>query len=138
MSITVTVQNDLLKMATARLIEQFPQISDQIVRKVAFDVVADVAATVPVDTGRYRAGWRVSLDTLGAEGAESDTVSVFEEAGALTIEVTNPVEYGPFIEFRTSTRPPGNQLASALASVRSALPVQLTADEIAAAWDRVT
>lgn len=135
MTIRVTVETDLLRRALTRFIARFPDIEDQIVRKIAFDVVADVAERVPVDTGRYRAGWRVSLDTLASEGAESETVSVSADpSGGTRIEVVNPVEYGPFIEYGTSTRPPGNHLASALATVRTSLPVALAASEVAAAW----
>ena len=92
-----------------------------------------------MDTGRYRAGWRVSLDALAAgEGAESETVSVFGAGDTIGVEVTNPVEYGPYIEYGTSTRPPGNQLALALESVRGRLPVQLLESEIRAAWQGST
>ena len=139
MSLSVRVQNNLLKTATRKLVAQMPNIADQLVRKVALDVVAAVAELAPVDTGRYRAGWRVSLEALAAgEGAESETVSVFGAGDTIGVEVTNPVEYGPYIEYGTSTRPPGNQLALALESVRGRLPVQLLESEIRAAWQGST
>lgn len=137
MSFSVRVQQDLLKRTMQRMVRQMPQVADALVRKVAFDVVADVAERVPVDTGRYRAGWRVSLGVLSS-GGDGDTVSVFEEAGTLRIEVTNPVEYGPFIEYGTASRPPGNHLALALEAVRGQFPVHLAEEEIRAVWEAST
>lgn len=137
MSFSVRVQQDLLKRTMQRMVRQMPQVADALVRKVAFDVVADVAERVPVDTGRYRAGWRVSLGVLSS-GGDGDTVSVFEEVGTLRIEVTNPVEYGPFIEYGTASRPPGNHLALALEAVRGQFPVQLAEEEIRAVWEAST
>lgn len=138
MSFTVRVQQDLLKAAMRKMVSSMPGVADRLVRKVAFDVVADVAERVPVDTGRYRAGWRVALDVLASDGAEGETVSVFDTGSGVSIEVTNPVEYGPFIEYGTATRAPGNHLALALEAVRGSLPVQLAADEIRAAWEAAT
>lgn len=138
MSFTVRVQQDLLKTAMSSMVRRMPQIGDALVRKVAFDVVADVAERVPVDTGRLRAGWRVSLSALANEGAESETVSVFSSGGNTSIEVTNPVEYAPFIEYGTASRPPGNHLALALEAVRLNLPTDTFGEAVADAWEEST
>lgn len=144
MSVTVRVVQDDLKKATDAMIKRMPGIGDVLVRKLAFDIVAAVAELVPVDTGRYRAGWRVSLDVLAdpESGAETETVSVFGEGDALGIEVTNPVEYGPFIEYGTATRPPGNHLALAMDRTRRRLQFgrgknSLT-EQVKRAWEDVT
>ena len=122
MSFTVRVIQDDLSKSVQRLRDRMPGIADLLIRKVAFDIVAEVAELVPVDTGRYRAGWRVSLDVLAADDAVSDTVSVFSEGGQLQgIEITNPVEYGRVIEEGTATRPPGNHLAIAMDKTRRRL-----------------
>jgi hypothetical protein len=132
--VKVTIEQDRLSAAVQALAQRFPEAADAIVRKVAFDVIANVAERVPVDTGRYRAGWRASLDVLDGAGS-SDTVEVKKGDRGLSITVTNPVEYGPFLEYGTSTRPPGNHLASAIASVRGSLPVDEARREIRAAWE---
>ena len=138
MSFTVRVQQDLLKAAMRKMVSSMPGVADRLVRKVAFDVVADVAERVPVDTGRYRAGWRVALDVLASDGAEGETVSVFSSGGKTSIEVTNPVEYAPFIEYGTASRPPGNHLALALEAVRLSLPTDTFGEAVADAWEEST
>jgi hypothetical protein len=144
MSIAVTVTNDLLQKAMAKMVERMPGIGDVLARHTAFTIIANVVERVPVDTGRYRAGWLVSLDVLGGDdaGSESETVEVFGEGDALGITVTNPVEYGPYIEYGTASRPPGNHLALAIDSTRRRLQFgrgenSLSA-EVAAAWKEVT
>lgn len=134
MTFKVVVIQDKLKPAVARLRRRLPAIADALVRKVAFDIVAEVAELVPVDTGRYRAGWRVSLDVLANDGAESDTVSVFGEGDGSGIEIVNPVEYAPFIEYGAADRPAGNHLALAIERVRGQLPAALLAAEVSDAW----
>ena len=122
MTFTVKVIQNDLNAAVKRVLDRMPGIADVLIRKLAFDIVAEVAELTPVDTGRLRAGWRVSLDVLAADGAESETVSVFREDGQLVgIEVINPVEYAPYIEYGTATRPPGNQLAIAMDKTRRRL-----------------
>ena len=105
-----------------------------VVRKVAFDIVTEVAELTPVDTGRLRAGWRASLSVLAADGGESETVSVFESSSQVGIEVVNPVEYAPFVEYGTATQPAGNHLALATEKVRINLPLELLADEAGKVW----
>lgn len=139
MTISVRVQQDKLKAAMQKMVSKMPGIADRLTRKVAFDVVAEVAELVPVDTGRYRAGWRVSLDVLAAgEGAEGETVSVFSDGASYGVQVTNPVEYGPAIEYGTARTPPGNHLAIALESVRKELAQEELAAEVSAAWQEST
>ena len=138
MSIAVRVQQDKLKAAMQKMVSKMPGIADRLTRKVAFDVVAEVAELVPVDTGRYRAGWRVSLDVLAADDAESETVSVYRDGGAYGVTVTNPVEYAPAIEYGTARTPPGNHLALALESVRRDLAQEALTAEVSAAWQEST
>jgi len=134
MTFSVRVTTDKLGPAVRRLRQSMPGIADRLVRKMAFDITAEVAELVPVDTGRYRAGWRVSLDVLSAEGSEGQTVNVYNQGDRLGIEVTNPVEYGPAIEYGTATRPPGNHLALAVERVRTSLPADLLLAEVQASW----
>jgi len=138
MSFSVTVAQDGLSKAMRKLVEKMPGIGDVLVRKIAFDVVAAVAELVPVDTGRYRAGWRVSLDVLANDGASGETVSVFQDAGVTSIRVTNPVEYAPFIEYGTATRPPGNHLALALEQARIETVRLALSEEVKQAWREST
>ena len=133
MTFRVQVIADKLTPAARRLRRAIPGIADQLVRKMAFDIVAEVAELVPVDTGRYRAGWRASLSVLGSDG-EGDTVSVFESGDRVGIAVVNPVEYAPFIEYGTATRPPGNPLAIAIETVRGQVPAELLGALAQNAW----
>jgi hypothetical protein len=137
MSVQVTIDRDRLSPAMREMVARMPDIADQIIRKLAFDIVANVAERVPVDTGRYRAGWRVSLDILTGDG-ESETVSIEEVDETITVTVTNPVEYGPEIEFGTSKRAPGLHLQTAIAAARASLGIPTIADPIAGVWEEVT
>jgi hypothetical protein len=130
-AVRVFIDRDALTPALRELIDRLPEVADQIIRKLAFDVVADVAERVPVDTGRYRAGWRVSLDVLAGDGS-SDTVDV-ETTGDET-----RIVYGPYIEYGTSTRPPGLQLQTAIASARASLGIETIAGPVSDVWDEVT
>ena len=133
----VNLETARLQRAISRMVSQLPEIADEIVRKVAFDVVAEVAERVPVDTGRLRAGWRASLDVLAGDG-ESETVSVEEDANGLMITVTNPVRYAPYIEYGTAYIPPGLQLATSIASVRASLSAEVAEAAFLQAWDEST
>ena len=133
----VVTQSDLLQRALQRMVDQMPEIADEIVRKAAFDVVAEVAERVPVDTGRLRAGWRASLEVLSS-GGESDTVSVESDGEVVFLTVTNPVEYAPFIEYGTDKTAPGLQLATSLASVRENLIQEVAEAALLQAWDEST
>jgi hypothetical protein len=136
-AVRVFIDRDELTPALRELIDRLPEVADQIIRKLAFDIVADVAERVPVDTGRYRAGWRVSLDVLAGDGS-SDTVDVETSGDETRIVVTNPVQYGPYIEYGTSTRPPGLQLQTAIASARASLGIETIAGPVSDVWDEVT
>jgi hypothetical protein len=137
MSVSVFIDRDRLTPAIRAMIDRFPEIGDQIIRKLAFDIVAGVAERVPVDTGRYRAGWRVSLDVLAGDGT-SETVDVEESGDRMRIIVTNPVEYGVYIEYGTSTRAPGLQLQTAIAAARAGLGVETIAAPIVDVWEEST
>lgn len=134
MTFRVELIKDELKPAMRRLAARLPRIVSIVVRRTAFDVVAEVAELVPVDTGRYRAGWRVSLDVLAADDGGSETVSVFETDSAAEVTVTNPVVYGPAIEYGTATRPPGNHLALALDRAHQRVAQEVLDEEVLAAW----
>ena len=134
MTFRVEVIQDKLAPAAKRLRQALPAIASMVVRKVAFDIVTEVAELTPVDTGRLRAGWRASLSVLAADGGESETVSVFESSSQVGIEVVNPVEYAPFVEYGTATQPAGNHLALATEKVRINLPLELLADEAGKVW----
>ncbi len=105
--VRVTVDAARLEGVMDRVRAGAREAADVAARKVCFDVIAEVASTVPVDTGRLRAGWRLDSVELLAE----DETSV--EYGA-----ANDVEYAPAVEYGTANRPPGNHLALALETVR--------------------
>jgi hypothetical protein len=106
-TVRVVVDEARLEGAMARVRAATREAADVAARKVTFDVIAEVASTVPVDTGRLRAGWRL------------DAVEVVEESGThVQYAATNAVEYAPAVEYGTATRAPGNHLALALETVR--------------------
>lgn len=69
----MSVKSDLDKAFNKKVIK----LTEQVTRKTAFDLQADLSLQTPVDTGRARANWLPSLnqpraDTVSA-GAEVDT-----------------------------------------------------------------
>jgi hypothetical protein len=140
MGIRATVDASALNAALRRVVESgLPVAADTIARKILFDVAAETAETVPVDTGRYRAAWLVGADlSQVGEGEAEDASLVREESGGkVGYTLTNRVEYGPEIEFGNSKRPPGNHLTLAIINVGRAIEVETEALEaIREAWDR--
>ena len=141
-----------------------PAAIDKIIRKAAFDVVgaivrslngeeAGFAAPKRIDTGRYRAGWSVSVKDVwgraggptsvgtsraGQKGQAQPGVGSGKLIGPTLkrrVTLTNAVEYGPHIEFGTSRMRPGHHVKLALASVRAEIK-KLAREQIVAAGKR--
>jgi hypothetical protein len=105
--VRVTVDAARLAGVMDRVREAARDTADLAARKVCFDVIAAVAETVPVDTGRLRAGWRL------------ESVEVLEEDDTRVLYAAeNAVEYAAAVEYGTRHTPPGTHLAVALEEVR--------------------
>ena len=105
------------------------------VKKVTFDVLADIVrgitvdAPTRVDTGRYRAGYRAAGLSGGLQGAASLPGSPEAQAGdgemiysgeglEFTSEVINHVDYAMLVENGTMRMRPGNHVKRALAAAK--------------------
>ena len=107
MSVDSNVDSIVLKIGNLAD-HELAEISDTIIRKAAMDIVAETAKEWPVDTGRSRAAWI-------AAGQEADPTA---SQGHMEINVSNPVDYAPYIEYGTISRPPGGHLQRAMRIVR--------------------
>ena len=110
--------------AIEKFVKQMPQIADVVIRKSAMDIVAETAKEWPVDTGRSRAAWIAAVSEAEPE----------QEKNTVSITVTNPVNYAPFIEYGTVNVAPGGHLQRAIRIVRSDAG-ELLAELIQNEWD---
>jgi hypothetical protein len=105
------------------------------VKKIAFDVLADIVRGVTVDsptrvdTGRYRAGYRLALIDGAVSGAGAlpsssksktgDGEMVYSGTGlAFEAEIINHVDYALLVEDGTAKMRPGNHVKRALAAAK--------------------
>ena len=90
--------------------DRLPEVMDVVLRKSAMDIVANTAREWPIDTGRSRAGWIASISDppqsnyKGNSKKRGGTVQAapFEsvkEGTTVSVTVTNPVDYAPYLEF---------------------------------------
>jgi len=84
--------------------DQIPEIIDVVVRKSAMDIVANTAREWPIDTGRSRAGWIASISDPPQSNFKGGTVQAapfqsVKEGTTVSVTVTNPVDYAPYLEF---------------------------------------
>jgi len=84
--------------------DQIPEIIDVVVRKSAMDIVANTAREWPIDTGRSRAGWIASISDPPQSNCKGGTVQAapfqsVKEGTPVSVTVTNPVDYAPYLEF---------------------------------------
>jgi len=135
MSFTVRViRNDMpraFKRFSERLVEEV-LIAAQI---VAVEVIEDIAGRSPELSGDYVRGWTDRIPEIMAGGG-SEYVNVFNDADFVGLEVTNPVEYGIFVEYGTADRPGANAVAVSLEAVRRRLVYGRGANSITAAIER--
>lgn len=111
-----------------------------VVKKLAFDAFRGVMLKSPVDTGRFRASWRVGLNTIdlsvaaehqsktedgkGAESYSDQTGSQLAKLNGLkwgmSVSITNNIKYGPALERGHSKQAPNGMLGLTFAEVRAA------------------
>ena len=128
-----------------------PEVVEQAVRKMAFDVVDETARGLNgavglpkrIDTGRLRAGWRVAMMDGGLDAPPSAASAQASEAGdgeatvnrglggrVVGVEVRNNVEYARDVEEGTESMAPGKHLERALRVIRIRLPKDTSRDGI--------
>ncbi len=85
-------------------------------RQVAASVAKEVARSVPVDTGRLRAGWQAAAEAAlgGSSGEGGAAIEQTETMAIVSVEVSVP--HAAYIEHGTELIPPGSQLDLALAN----------------------
>lgn len=133
-----------------------PEVRDVVVRKTAFDVVAETTrglngvAGLPkrIDTGRLRAGWRIAaeaaaLPSLPGAAASTDPGNPSQpgdglaqerrSGGALVLTVGNAVAYARHVEFGTRRMRPGLHLQRGLRLAARNLP-PTAAEAMRRAW----
>ena len=97
-------------------------------KKIALEVFVRVVRRTPVDTGRARGGWQISIDNIPSEETGSTSAPGENEAlSALaglgqnqTVFISNNVPYILFLEEGSSTQAPNGMLALALQDVEMA------------------
>ncbi|MCY1042715.1 HK97 gp10 family phage protein [Corallococcus sp. bb12-1] len=120
----------------SKQVEAFAQAAkgraNEVVRKTALGILANVVTVSPVDTGRFRGNWQVGIgdrpagtvDTedkdggavISREGAKLEGVEVGE-----TLFITNNLPYARRLEFGHSQQAPKGMVRTTLANVREIL-----------------
>jgi len=99
-----------------------------IVKKLSFDIFADVVAGTPVDTGRAMNNWMISVGSPSREvtekGGGSSTISTSKQAEATaglatvrpfdTVWISNNVPYIGFLEEGSSQQAPNGWVERAI------------------------
>ena len=91
--------------------------ANQVVRKVAIDCVSSIVLKSPVDTGRFRANWNLSLGNIdettsdatdkgGADTIANAAVSVSDSLLGQTVYITNALPYAQRLEYGYSKQAP--------------------------------
>lgn len=128
---TITLNSAVLEAAITKIGDRLPEVQDKIVRKKAFDVVADIGVSLTtgaygnpqrVDTGRLRASYNVAIGPMGlgspgptAEAKAGDGKSSVKTTGTMTVAtVQSAVEYAQRVEDGTATMAPGRHVAIGL------------------------
>ncbi|MBT2333622.1 HK97 gp10 family phage protein [Variovorax paradoxus] len=84
--------------------------ADLVVKKVAIDILARVVMRSPVDTGRFRGNWQLTVgapasgnlateDKGGASTVNAGTAALASFQVGPTIFITNNLPYGPRLEY---------------------------------------
>lgn len=115
--------NEQFKRDFAKLLSKAGKNAEKVVRKVALDLQTSVAYKTPVDDGRLRGNWQLSVGEpasgeLGKEGANqsglvnSTLAKGRTQANAYqsgqTIWIVNNLPYAAVVEYGQFGKPPGS------------------------------
>lgn len=118
---------DTFALDIARFVQKAQGNIDLVVRKVAFDLFAQVIIMSPVDTGRFRANWQVAINSV-----PPGTVNAFDKTGSATlsrvqatvnqmkagdvISLINSLPYSVKLEYGWSKQAPAGMVRITVAS----------------------
>ncbi len=98
---------------------------DKAVRKIAFKSFEMIVKKTPVDTGRARGNWNVSVDSIdrsvNEEATVPQTMNVKKGDGMKPIFITNSLDYIHDLEDGTSTQAPRGMVAITVNEIRGSL-----------------
>ena len=98
---------------------------DQAVRKIAFDAFGMVVKKTPVDTGRARGNWNVSVDSVNRnvdkEAKRQQSPDIKKGDGLKPIYITNSLDYIHDLENGTSKQAPNGMVAITVNEIRGSL-----------------
>lgn len=107
----------------ARFIKKTDLAADVVVRKVALQVYAGVTKKTPVDTGRARANWNMSVGSVDysvdEEATKVQRPALKKGDGEKAIYITNNLPYIQVLEEGSSTQAPNGMVEVTLNEVRS-------------------
>lgn len=106
--------------------------ADLVVKKVAMDIAAQLVNRSPVDTGRFRANWRVgmgapnmatstSTDKAGSSTVMAMTGAIDSYTTGQTIWLTNSLPYAQRLENGWSKQAPSGMVRLTILSWRRAV-----------------
>lgn len=98
---------------------------DDVKRKVAFSLYSSIAKKTPVDTGRARGNWHITVGKESFEVLERKGLSHFEEetskingSGDKPIYIQNNLPYIKALEYGHSKQAPNGMVGLAMANVQ--------------------
>jgi len=98
---------------------------DKAVRTVAFDAFGMVVKKTPVDTGRARGNWNISVGSIDYSVNENATTKkspdIKKGDGLKPIFITNSLEYIEDLENGTSQQAPNGMVAITVNEIRGRL-----------------
>lgn len=110
MNITISVSGlDAINAQLANLLDEKLQQTDEAVQEAGINTEAGAKQLAPVDTGRFRSGYQ------------------YQNTGLYQCQVSNPVEYGPDLEWGTSKMAARPSLFPAAATAETQLQSDLKA-----------
>lgn len=103
------------------------------IKKISLQALRGVVLKTPVDTGRLRGNWLVSIDSVPSAPVEktdrpgNSTISTGAQELAKvtpfsTVFITNNVEYAEFVEEGTPKKAPVKMLARTIEELRAQFP----------------
>ena len=104
---------------------------DEAVRKIAFDAFRMVTKKTPVDTGRAKGNWNVSVDSVNSsineeatstgKGRPGHAPDIKKGDGLKPIFITNSLDYIEDLENGTSQQAPHGMVAITVNEIRGSL-----------------
>ena len=111
----------------AKVLKRAGDKADLVVRKSALNLLAQMVATSPVDTGRFKSNWQTGVGSLNADtGSTTDSVGRFDSViggwtAGQSIWLTNSLPYAYRLEYGWSKQAPGGMVRIALADFQQSI-----------------